>query len=858
MPGNTNQSKKKVRHPPEHPPEHPPVTEHFFIRPAVEQLLQDAFKKPLTTVIAGAGYGKTQAVLSALSKTECSAAWIQLSELDNYAARLWERAARALEPWSSSLHDSLISIGYPKSIAVFDQFLKILERELVRKSPFILVLDDFHLIHNKAILNFVGLFISARVENFHLVLISRVKPDLSLSGMLSRGLLARVTEDDLRFSKDEMNDYLLTQGLELTESVISDIYSYTDGWVFAIYLVGMAAQKGDFSNLAMSIKLDIFDLIEKEIMAPASKELQDFLDKIVILETIPSGLIKVLAGHDLSLISEMLRMSMFIRYDPFSDSYRIHHLFRDFLLDRKGLPAKAELCDVHLAAAEWYKENDNKFEAIYHYRQISRFKEVFELIISIPGRVLYEEAESLVNLINQAPEDVIREMPIIRVAKAGYLFNNNKLDEAKLELSQLRAEYEARPDTEENRAVLGEVYLLQAVICLVNTDYTFTELFEMADARLPGGSRLVDYRTGMAEGVNACSISDPAAGELKRYQDALFHAAPYATRAMNGCCYGLEYLNAAESAFYTGDLKAAEKYAFEAIYNSGKYLQYDVDYMANFVLVRVFTAKGSYEKAAAILDQMKKQLETLHHADCISLYAVISGWFYAKLGKTDQVAGWIRYEEEARKILAPVVIGREYHVRSECLLEEERYYELLAFMDQTDRMYAQRGSLFAVIQNKIKRAIVHHYLGSPAESIHYLNEAYELAYPNDLVMLFIEYGNKMRTLIYSARQNKDCHIPGEWLDRIHTKSSSYAKMQTQLVSAYEAAHAVSAGNLISLSKRESEVLAYLNRGMTRKEIAATCYISLSTVNSILKNIYDKLGASNALEALRIAQEKNFI
>ena len=854
MPDNANQSKKKV--PP--PAEHLPVSSHLFKRPGVEQLLQNAFKKPLTTVIAGAGYGKTQAVLSALEDMDCAVAWIQLSELDNHVARLWGRIASAFEPWSRSLRDSLMSIGYPKTIAVFDQFLKLLAKELLKKNPFILVLDDFHLIRNGSILEFIEMFVSAHVQNISIVLISRNKPDVSLAGMLSKGLLARVTEDDLRFSKDETADYLRAQGLDLSESLISDVYSYTDGWIFAIYLVGLAAQKGDIQNPVLSIKIDIFDLIEKEIFKYASKELQDFLVKIVILDTIPSGLLNELTDHNLALISEMLQISMFIRYDSFSDSYRMHHLFKEFLLERKDRPAQSDIFKMHLAAAEWYSEYDQKSEAIFHYKQIGRYREIFELIISIPGRVLNEAAEALVELIEQAPKDVVEAMPVIRVAKAGYLFNNNRLDEAQRELTQMRAEYEARPKTVENQAVLGEVYLLLAVICLVNTDYTFVELFNMADESLPDGSRLVDYRTGMAEGVNACSISNPAAGELRRYQDALFRAAPYAARAMNGCCYGLEYLNAAESSLYTGDLKAAEKYSYDAIYNSRKYKQYDIDYMANFVLVRVFTAKGNYDKATGILDQMKNQLETLHHADCISLYAVISGWFYTKLGKTDRVAKWIRYEDEARKILAPVVIGREYHIRSECLLEEERYYELLAFMDQTDRMYDVRGNLFAAIQNKIKRAIVHHYMGSPEESIHYLNEAYELSYPNDLVMLYIEYGNKMRTLIYSAKQNKNCKIPGDWLDRIHTKSSSYAKMLSQLVSAYDKAHAADSKDQTILSKRESEVLAYLDRGMTRKEIAATCYVSLSTVNSILKSIYDKLGASNALEALRSAKDKDII
>jgi len=458
----------------------------------------------------------------------------------------------------------------------------------------------------------------------------------------------------------------------------------------------------------------------------------------------------------------------------------------------------------------------------------------------------------------QAPKDVLAEMPVIRVVKAGYLFNNNRLDEAQKELAQLREEYEALPETAENRLVLGEVYLLQAVLCMVFTDYAFEELFKKADEFLPNGSKLVDHRTGMADGINACAIKDPTAGELQRYRDAMFRAIPFAARAMNGCCYGMEYLNAAESSLYTADWKDAEKQAYEAIYRSRQYEQFDIEYMANFVLVRIFTAKGNYEKVTELLNHLEKQLETLQNADCISIYAVISGWFYTKLGQTDRVAKWIKHEEKSQKKLAPVVIGREYLVRSDCLMAEERYNELLAFMGQTDKIYENRGILFAVIQNKITKAIIYHYMGNQSESIRFLNEAYELSYPNDLTMQYIEYGTRMRTLIHSARQNESCKIPGDWLDKIYTKSSSYAKMLSQLVSAYETAHEMDNTDLISLSKRESEVMAFLYQGMTRKEIAANCFLSLSTVNTILRNIFNKLGAVNAADAIRIAKEKGFI
>jgi len=838
----------------------PPAAEHFLKRPAVEILLKNAFKKPLTTVIAGAGYGKTQAVLSVLGATKYQSAWIQLSELDNHTARFWRRIASSFEPQNRILFERLTALGYPESITAFDQFLCLLAGKLTHEKPFILVFDDFHLIHNKSILNFIELFTRACLQNFSIVLISREKPDISLTGMLLKGLLTRITEDHLRFSIKEMDTYFHEQGVDLCASMSADIYSYTEGWIFAIYLVGLAVKKEDISsqNPIQAAKIDIFDLMEKEIFHTASNDLQNLLIKTSLLGNIPSDILKELTVDHPSLMQEMTQISPFIRYDSFSDSYYIHHLFKEFLLERKGRLSESDIKKMHLTAAKWHQKNGHKIEAINHYRKCGCYHEIFDNILSFTHHIAKETADLFIELILQAPDEVIRKRPVMQVVMANCMFNNNKITDSKQELLRIQKEYEALPETKENSAVLGEAYIMLALISILHLDYAFENLFQKADRCLPNGSTLIDHKFNIAEGLNVCSIKDPSPGELKRHQDALFHTAPYASRVMNGCGHGLEYLNAAESSLYMGDLKSAEKYAYEAIYRARQYQQYDIEYMANFVLVRIFTAKGNYTETSNLLDQMKNQLETIPVSGCTPLYDIIQGWFHVKIGKTNQVARWIKYEEETRKMLIPVVLGREYLVRSDVLLAEERYYELLAFTEQMDEIYEARGILFAVIQNNITKAIIHHYLGNHTESINMLNKAYELSHPNDLIMQYIEYGNKMRTLIYSAKQNKNCKIPKEWLDKIHTKSSTYAKQLSRIISAYNTAHSLENGNQPKLSKRESEVLAYLYHGMTRDEIAAACFLSVRTVSSVLKSIYNKLGAFNAADAVRIAKKTHLL
>jgi DNA-binding NarL/FixJ family response regulator len=56
----------------------------------------------------------------------------------------------------------------------------------------------------------------------------------------------------------------------------------------------------------------------------------------------------------------------------------------------------------------------------------------------------------------------------------------------------------------------------------------------------------------------------------------------------------------------------------------------------------------------------------------------------------------------------------------------------------------------------------------------------------------------------------------------------------------------------TLSEREKEILGHLTKGMSYKMIADACQISYGTVNSHLKNIYEKLHVHSATEAVQKA------
>ncbi|MGT2803090.1 DNA-binding response regulator, NarL/FixJ family, contains REC and HTH domains [Streptococcus henryi] len=61
-----------------------------------------------------------------------------------------------------------------------------------------------------------------------------------------------------------------------------------------------------------------------------------------------------------------------------------------------------------------------------------------------------------------------------------------------------------------------------------------------------------------------------------------------------------------------------------------------------------------------------------------------------------------------------------------------------------------------------------------------------------------------------------------------------------------------------LSKQEQKVMELIAAGKTSKEIATRLFLSDGTIRNYTTSIFNKLGANNRIEAVKIAQEKDWI
>ena len=87
-----------------------------------------------------------------------------------------------------------------------------------------------------------------------------------------------------------------------------------------------------------------------------------------------------------------------------------------------------------------------------------------------------------------------------------------------------------------------------------------------------------------------------------------------------------------------------------------------------------------------------------------------------------------------------------------------------------------------------------------------------------------------------------------------------AVMKGKIYMSEEAAHALRKQEEVDivLTRREKEVLELIAQGMTNNEIAASLFISVTTVDTHRKNLLTKFEAKNTATLIRMAAQKQLI
>jgi LuxR family maltose regulon positive regulatory protein len=393
----------------------------LVVRERLLQNLDTALRHRLTLLSAAAGWGKTTLLSAWANRHAGQVGWVSLDELDNDLARFWITVMAALRTCVPALSSDALAMLHSPEQAPLTAILTVLLNDLaslVERVPILLILDDYHTIDDPAIHASLAFMIEHLPTQLHLVLASRLDPDLPLARWRVRGELVEIRMADLRFTEMEATTFFTqTLGAEPAVEELRLLESRTQGWVAGLQLAALAMRQCEdrsaFVQAFTGSHRHLLDYVQEEILQRQPLPVQRFLLQTAVLRRMNAALCAALTEDTTSqaMLESLERNNLFVVHlDDGRDWYRLHDLFREVLLARLRTTEPALEPLLHGRAARWYAGQGEPREAIDHAMAAGDFDYAADLIErAAPQLWLRGEAHVVQSWIEVLPPAVLRQ-----------------------------------------------------------------------------------------------------------------------------------------------------------------------------------------------------------------------------------------------------------------------------------------------------------------------------------------------------------------------------------------------------------------------------------------------------------------
>jgi LuxR family maltose regulon positive regulatory protein len=329
-------------------------------RPTLIAQLEAAIRCPLTLISAPAGFGKTMLLYEWIRQRQHPVAWLSLDAGDNILSQIWRYVIAALhERYPLIGSHALAVLQAPQPHQIESVLIALINAITTAPNDVLLVLDDYHVIHNPAIHQAVTFVIDHAPAQLHLVIASRTDPPLPLARLRARGVLAELRDADLRLNHAEARAFLTqAMGLSLSAEDAATLSDRTEGWIVGLQLAALSMKRRtdthDFIAALRGSHHAILDYLTDEVLRQQPDAVHTFLLRTAVLDRLCGPLCDVVADHHESwaLLRALERANLFIV--PLDDErrwYRYHQLFADALRARLRQTGSEQMATLHRRAS---------------------------------------------------------------------------------------------------------------------------------------------------------------------------------------------------------------------------------------------------------------------------------------------------------------------------------------------------------------------------------------------------------------------------------------------------------------------------------------------------------------------------
>ncbi len=865
----------------------------------------------LTLVSAPAGFGKSTVVSEWIAACGRPVAWLSLDERDSDWVRFISYLVAALQTIQAGVGEDFLAALHSPEVPSAEAILTALLNEIATiQGCFALILDDYHVIDSPAVDQALAFIIEYQPQHMHLVIATREDPHLPLARLRARGQLTELRAADLRFTPTEAAEFLTRMmNLPLSEQEVATLDARTEGWIAGLQMAALALQSlalqehSDNARFIQSFSGShrfVLDYLMEEVLEHQTSEVQTFLLHTSILERLCGPLCDAVLGSSSARGQEILkdldRANLFLTpLDNERRWYRYHHLFGDLLRQRLG--KSAELPALHLRASRWYEENDDLSAAFHHALAASDFERAASLTETAwQGMERSFQPTAWLGWVQKLPPAVVSSRPWLCVQMGWAYSDVGELEASETSLQAAERALAEMQEMEAFKALPGTVALIRAGNAQIEGNLAETVRYAELSVQLaPEDDRLTRAQAAITLGFTQWAVGKVEASlkAMRTWMDDMQKMGNHmyviaSAFVVADMLVGLGQLGEAEKALQQ-TIQKAEAFGQEAevvtahhhlglamlahergdddvvaqrlqtVADLGQHTTLiDWPYRWGLAQARLKKSAGEWEAALKSLDEaqrgyIKNPIPILQPVDAHKARVAL------KQGRLDMAQAWVR--ERALSVMdeASYMGEYEYLTLARVRLAERSFEGVGPLLERLLALAETQERTGSVIEILLTQALFYQLQGNQPQALAALKHALTLAEPEGYLRIFVDEGEAMQLLISDFQHLRRAKPLLGYIDRIlayfpQPVNDELQYLHRAQVQVSKIQNPKSRNFVEPLSERELEVLKLLRSELSGPEMAERLIVSLNTLRTHTKNIFNKLGVNNRRAAVRRAEE----